>query len=108
MQLSQQVIAAYEHLSVLAWQMLQAAKEDEWDRLVGIGQHYSDLVSALKPLDAETVLDEAESQYKKQLINSILADDAETRQRVQSWMYQLQISMQSNRQEQRLLHAYGF
>ena len=41
------------------------------------------------------------------MIHKILTDDAEIRSRVQAWMSQLQLSMQSNRQEQRLLQAYG-
>lgn len=104
---SAQIIANYELLSTLTEQMLEAAKSEEWDNLISIEQQCSELVAVIKPLDAEVVLDEAACQHKKHLINNILADDAEIRLRVQEWMRQLQLSMQSNRQEQRLLHAYG-
>jgi flagellar protein FliT len=102
-----QVIANYESLSALTGQMLEAAKDGEWDQLISIEQQCSELVAAMKLLDAETILDEASNQLKKQLINKILSEDAEIRKRVQTWMSQLELSMQSNRQEQRLLHAYG-
>lgn len=101
-----QVIANYEALSILSGQMLEAAIGDEWDRLISIEQQYHGLVAATKPLDAEIMLDEAARHRKKQLINKILADDAEIRKRTKAWMSQLQLSMQSNRQEQRLLQAY--
>jgi flagellar protein FliT len=104
---STQVIAHYELLSTLTGQMLAAAKSEEWDNLINIEQQCSELVAAIKPLDAEVVLDEAACQHKKHLINNMLSDDAEIRVRVQKWMHELQLSMQSNRQEQRLLQAYG-
>jgi flagellar protein FliT len=102
-----QVIANYELLSALTRQMLEAAMASEWDQLMGIERQCGELVAAMKPLDAEVVLDEVAHHYKNQLINKILADDAEIRIRAQAWMRQLQLSIQSNRQEQRLLQAYG-
>jgi flagellar protein FliT len=104
---SSQVIANYESLSALIAQMREAAMRGEWDQLINIEHQCSELVATMKLFDAEVILDEAARQHKNQLINKILADDAEIRNRVQVWMSQLQLSMQSNRQEQRLLHAYG-
>jgi flagellar protein FliT len=101
------VIANYERLLALTGQMREAAIDSDWDRLAGIEQQCRELVTAMKLADARIMLDEAASQYKKQLINKILADDTEIRIRVQAWMSQLELSMQSNRQEQRLLQAYG-
>lgn len=104
---SAQVIAGYESLSVLTGQMREAAVRGEWELLISVEHQCSELVATMKQLDAEVMLDEAARQHKHQLINKILADDAEIRNRIQVWMSQLQLSMQSNRQEQRLLHAYG-
>jgi flagellar protein FliT len=102
-----QVIANYESLSAMTGQMLEAALRGEWDYLINIEHLCGELVATMKPFDVEVMLDEAARQHKKLLINKILADDAEIRNRAQAWMSQLQLSMQSNRQEQRLLHAYG-
>ena len=107
MEASSQVIAHYESLSALTGQMLAAARDGEWDQLISIEQQCGELVAIIKPLDAGIMLDEATQQHKKQLINKILLEDTEIRSRVQTWMSQLELSMQSNRQEQRLLHAYG-
>lgn len=104
---SSQVIANYELLSALTEQMRVAAVNGEWDQLVSIELQRSELVATMKPVDAETKLDEAAHQHKIQLINKILADDTEIRHYTQDWMGQLQLSMQSNRQEQRLLQTYG-
>lgn len=104
---SSQAIANYASLSVLTGQMREAAVQGEWDTLIGIEHQCSRLVSAMKQVDAETELDAAEYQLKLQLIAKILADDAEIRSRTQAWMGQLQLDMQSNRQEQLLLNAYG-
>lgn len=104
---SSQVIANYELLSALTGQMREAAKHSEWDQLISIEHQCSKLVATMKPVDAEVKLDEAAHQLKIQLINKILAEDAEIRNLTQAWMGQLQLSMESNRQEQRLLHAYG-
>lgn len=104
---SSQVIANYELLSALMGQMRESAVHGEWDHLIGIEHRCSELVAAMKRVDTEVKLDEAAHQRKIQLIAKILADDAEIRNRTQVWMGQLQLNMQSNRQEQLLLQAYG-
>jgi flagellar protein FliT len=107
MDASSQAIANYEALSILSGQMRDAAIDGEWDQLIGIEQGCGELVAAMKLIDVEANLNKDERQYKIQLIDKILADDAEVRTHVQAWMGQLELSMQSNRQEQRLLQAYG-
>jgi flagellar protein FliT len=102
-----QAIANYELLSVLTGQMREAAAQGQWDQLISIEHQCSELVAAMKPIDAEVTLDGAAGQRKIELIAKILADDAEIRNHTHVWMGQLQLNMQSNRQEQLLLHAYG-
>jgi hypothetical protein len=79
----------------------------EWDTLVAIEHQRSELISAMKPLDAATALDEATRQRKRALIESVLAQDGEIRALVEAWMGEHELSMQSNRQELRLLREYG-
>lgn len=102
-----QVITNYESLSALTGRMRDAAMQEDWDVLVSLEQQCSRQVAAMRPLDTVTALDESSCQRKIQLIKKILADDAEIRNRTESWMGQLQRAMQSNHQEQRLQHAYG-
>ncbi|WP_310452395.1 flagellar protein FliT [Sulfuritalea sp.] len=102
-----QAIANYEQLSALTRQMREAAEQGEWDKLISIEHQCSELVVTMKAVDAAATLDEAARHRKDQLIADILADDAEIRKHVQVWMGQLQHNMQSNRQEQLVLKAYG-
>lgn len=101
------VIANYESLAVLTGQMIETARKGEWTALVTLEQQRTALVSAMKLLDATTPLDESARQRKKDLINSVLAQDAEIRKLVQAWMGEHELSMQSNAQELRLLREYG-
>ena len=104
---SSRAIANYEQLSALTRQMREAAEQGEWDRLISIEHQCSELVITMKAVDAAVTLDDAARHRKDQLIADILADDAEIRKHVQVWMGQLQHNMQSNRQEQLVLKAYG-
>lgn len=103
---SDQVITNYESLSVLTDQMRAAAVNGEWDRLIVLEQQCSEHVETMKPVDSATALDETARQIKIRLIKKILKDDAEIRNRTETWMGQLQRIMSSNRQEQRLHQAY--
>lgn len=102
-----QLINAYESLSTLTGRMREAASDGEWETLIELEQQYSHQVARLKPIDAVNELDPPSRQRKVQLLKKILADDADIRSRTELWMTQLQHIMQSNRQEQRLLQAYG-
>lgn len=102
-----QVIANYEALSVLTGQMSEAAQQGEWDRLIELEQQCSSRINAMKPIDATVALDEPTRQQKIRLIKDILSHDADIRNRTQTWMVQLQHILRSNKQEQKLLRAYG-
>jgi flagellar protein FliT len=102
-----QVIANYEALAALTGQMREAALRGEWDPLVDIERQRGELVAAMQSLDAEVRLDKAASRRKAQLINEVLAHDAEIRTLVEAWMSELELSRQSNLQELRLLREYG-
>lgn len=104
---TQQVISNYESLFALTSQMRAAANQGEWDTLIGLEQQCSRHVTIMKSEDDRPVLDEPSRQRKIQLIRNILADDAAIRTRTESWMGQLQLILQSNKQEQRLNQTYG-
>ena len=104
---SSQVIANYELLAALNERMRAAAEQGEWQQLINIEQQCKPLLAAMKSLDATVKLDAVAHLRKADLIKKILADDAEVRKHAQVWMDQLQLSMQSNRQERRLRLAYS-
>jgi hypothetical protein len=102
-----QVIANYEALATLTRQMQGAAQSAEWDVLIAFEQQRSELIAAMKPLDAETMLDEGTRHRKNEIISRVLSLDAEIRKLVKAWMDECDLSMQSNLQERRLLREYG-
>lgn len=102
-----QVIANYETLATLTSRMHETALRAEWDALIAFEQQRSELIATMKSLDAETRLEESARQRKNELITAVLARDAEIRKLVQAWMDECELSMQSNRQELRLLREYG-
>jgi len=104
---SLEIITHYEVLSNLTEQMREAAAQGEWDKLVSIEQQRGRQVAVMRLTDASVTLDEPSWQCKMQLIRKILADDTKIRHHTEKWIGQLQCIMQSNRQEQRLLQAYG-
>ena len=101
------VVANYELLGAITGQMIDAARQGDWDMLVAIEKQRSALVARIKTLDATAQLDETAHQRKKSLIQATLSQDAEIRTLVQVWMSEHELSMQSNAQELRLLRKYG-
>ena len=104
---SSNVIVHYETLGAITGQMIDAARQGNWDNLIAIEKQRSALVAKIKTLDATTQLDETARQRKKALIEVALVQDAEIRTLVQAWMSEHELSMQSNAQELRLLRKYG-
>jgi flagellar protein FliT len=101
------VIANYESLSSITDEMREAAIHGDWNHLIALERKCSHHVSIMKTVDASAKLDEQSRLRKIQLIKKILADDAEIRNRTETWMKQLQQILYSNRQEQRLQQTYG-
>lgn len=102
-----QVIANYELFALTTAQMRVAAEHSEWELLISIETQRTTLLAQMKPLDAMVVLDPTAQQRKAQLIEKILADDAQTRKHTQVWMSQLQLNIDSNSNELRVRQAYG-
>lgn len=100
------VIEQYQHLSGITGKMREAATHGEWDKLIELEQQCNQHVSLMKKQNFAAP-DENIRLQKVALINKILADDAMIRDQTQPWMAQLQQNMQSNRNEQRVQHAYG-
>ena len=101
------VIENYQHLSSLTARMSVFAAQGEWDHLVELEKQCSLCVESIKALDATVPLNESALLLKADLIRKTLADDAEVRKHTGPWMEQLQRSMQSAGQEQRLHQAYS-
>lgn len=101
------VIDDYESLASLTRRMREAVDQGEWDKLVDLEQQCSHHVANIKLADDTAVLDNVSQQSEIQLIRKILEDDTYIRNSTESWMAQMKIVMQSQRQEQRLNQSYG-
>lgn len=99
-------IEHYQELSLLTRELRDAAGRGEWDRLTEIQQKRTELVAALAPVDTAAGLDESARRLKNELISQVLADEAETRSLVNSWLAQLQEALHDGRRELRLLKEY--
>jgi len=102
-----QIIAAYEGILVMTGQMLDAARNDDWDRLVALEQDCRKRVEELIADHTGEPLSSQFQQRKAEIIRKVLADDAEIRNITESWMAQLQDILGSSGREQKLHQAYG-
>ncbi len=85
--------------------MRDAAASGDWDRLVALEQECKRKVEEIKPRDVVPSSPDERAQ-KIALLKKILADDADIRNRTETWMEQLQRIMQSSRSEQNLQQTY--
>jgi hypothetical protein len=99
-------IENYETLSTLTRELREVAARGEWDRLMEIQQQRTALVESMAVVDSSTSLGESALRRKNELIEQVLADEAETRERVKTWMAQMESELQDGRQELRLLREY--
>lgn len=103
----QEVIYLYENVASITTEMLAAAREGDWDRLVALETRCSDQVSILKTGEPPIALTGASRERKVEIIKKILADDREIRNITQPWMEKLSLLINSTGAERKLNHAYG-
>lgn len=79
-----------EDMRQLSSHMVEAARANDWDRLVKLEQNVSALRVRIADND-EPVSSAAERARKIELMKQILADDAEVRRHVEPWMEQVRV-----------------
>ncbi len=104
---SLQVIATYEAILATTNQMLEAAINNDWDRLVALEQDCKQLVEELIAQHHGQPLSGQFQQRKAQLIRQVLADDAKIRNITEPWMARLQTLLASSSRERKLCQAYS-
>jgi flagellar protein FliT len=86
---SLEALAAFEAISNLTGEMSKAARAGEWDRLASLECRCAAVVAALKA--APPVKFPPHMQRRKvELIQKIMADDAEIRSYTEPWMKKFQ------------------
>jgi flagellar protein FliT len=96
---SSAILQTYEALERLSHQMLQAARNAEWEVLVSLEQDCRTLVDDL----AHQPPDDQLAARRQHIIRRILADDAEIRDLATPWMAQSKQFLTSLRLERTLL-----
>jgi len=79
----------YEAIEQASEQMLEAARQGNWDQVVKLEGACALLISQLKHRAAEKPLGEDEAQFKSRIMQRILVNDAEIRQLAEPWLEDL-------------------
>lgn len=100
-------IELYEQMSALSSQMVEAAKANDWGRLVTLEKSISALRDILMVEDDNSALSPADLEQKRTLIQRILDDDAEIRRHTEPWMEQVRQFLGGSRKRRQVEKAYG-
>lgn len=104
---SQEVLTVYDTMVGLTDQMLQAATESDWERLIALEQQCAAHVRQLKDNDSPPALEGASRQRKVDAIRTMLDHDRQIRDLTMPWMARLSALINSSGTERRLAQAYG-
>ena len=100
-------IELYEEMSALSAQMVDAARANAWDQLIGLEKRVATLRDMLMRDEAVFTLLPDEVETKRALIQRILDDDAEIRRHTEPWMDQVRRFLGDSNRRQQVEHAYG-
>ena len=103
---SPRIITNYETILAITGQMLDAARNDDWERLVALEKDCKKLVEELIAENYGLPLSSQLQRRKAEIIRKVLADDAEIRNITEPWMMQLQNLLGSAGRERKLSRAY--
>lgn len=100
------MVSGYENLWLLTQQMLEAARNEDWDTLIRLEQQRGALVEAMKGRDDVSAMTVIEQQIAGEVIQRILTADAEIRTGSEAWMGELQEMLGSISTEKKLHRVY--
>lgn len=97
----------YEQMCALSNHMVEAARKNDWERLVNLERSVSALRDTLMEQENEATLTPQDAEKKRELIQRILKDDAEVRRHTEPWMEQLRRFLSGNVRKRQVDQAYG-
>jgi flagellar protein FliT len=100
-------IDTYKEICALSAQMVDAARANDWDKLVDLERNVANLRDSLIGDDDNNSLSVQERDLKHGLIQRILDDDAEIRRHTEPWMEQVRRFLGGRSSRDRLERAYG-
>ena len=107
MMTSQEVLSTYESMVGLTEQMVAAASNADWDRLVELEKRCTACVETLRQNEAAIALPADSRLRKVEYIKRLLADDRKIRDLTMPWMAHLSALINNTGTQRRLSNAYG-
>jgi len=101
------MLAQYEQIAEITGSMMEAARQDDWNRVIEFGQQYGKAVETLPHYDTAIVLTDQERAAKRDLLIRILEYDAITRDLISPQLAWLGSLLGQLKRQRSLLHAYG-
>lgn len=84
--MSTSLLNYYQAIEKASQDMLEAAREGNWDQVLKLEGACVLLISQLKHTAAEQPLGRDEAQFKSRIMQRILVNDAEIRQLAEPWL----------------------
>lgn len=100
-------ISLYREMSILSSRMVEAARAHDWDTLIELERAVAALRNSLLNNDDNSGLSSSALKLKSELIQRILADDAEVRRHTEPWMEHIRKFLGSGAKQRQVEQAYG-
>ena len=103
-------LGRYEEIRTLSVAMVDAARANDWERLIALERGVGvlrDALIACTDSTPDTATSAPESGRKRELIQQILADDAEIRRHVEPWMGHVRDFLDSQNHRRQVQKAYA-
>lgn len=100
----------YEEIRALTAEMVGAARANDWERLISLEHGVGVLRDALianAETGGDTAMSSRDGGRKRELIQQILADDAEVRCHVEPWMGHVREFLDSQTHRRQVQKAYA-
>lgn len=105
------MLAPFESMSMLSAGMVEAARANDWDRLVALEHEMAAIRAELVRTDADgrqaAGLSEADAARKASLITAMLRNDEEIRRHVEPWLASTRKLLGSAQRDRAVRSAYG-
>lgn len=99
-------IEIYEQMCALSARMVEAARANDWERLIDLERAVAGLRDTLAQ-EANGASDPREAERKRDLIRRILQDDAEVRRHTEPWMEHVRRFLNGGTKKRQVDRAYG-
>ena len=103
----QEMLRLYRAAAAVTKDILDCARQGDWDRVLTLGDVYVDLVEQIKRLGYVPPLDDDDRACKYQLLVDIMANDAATRNLALPSLEKLGALIGTMKRQQALAQAYG-